>query len=123
VAYDERLAARVRDLLAGDPGLSERKMFGGLAFMHDGNMCCGIVGDRLMLRLGAELAEQALKQTHVHPMDFTGRPMTGMVYVAPQGLRGNALRAGSNRPPASHEHCRPNPPGIRRPQQWTAQVV
>jgi TfoX/Sxy family transcriptional regulator of competence genes len=93
VAYDERLAARVRDLLAGDPGLSERKMFGGLAFMHDGNMCCGIVGDRLMLRLGAELAEQALKQTHVHPMDFTGRPMTGMVYVAPQGLRGNALRA------------------------------
>jgi len=45
VAYDERLAARVRDLLASDPGLSERKMFGGLAFMLDGNMCCGTVGD------------------------------------------------------------------------------
>jgi len=92
VAYDERLATRVRDLLTGDPALSERKMFGGLAFMLDGNMCCGIVGDRLMLRLGAELAEQALKRAHVQPMDFTGRPMTGMVFVAPEGLRGRALR-------------------------------
>ena len=92
MAYDERLAARVRNLLAGDPGLSERKMFGGLAFMLAGNMCCGIVGDQLMLRLGADLAEKALKRPHVHPMDFTGRPMTGMVYVAPEGLRGQALR-------------------------------
>jgi TfoX/Sxy family transcriptional regulator of competence genes len=92
VAYDERLAARVRDILAGDPALSERKMFGGLAFMLDGNMCCGIVDDRLMLRLGADLAEQALERAHVHPMDFTGRAMTGMVYVAPEGLRGKALR-------------------------------
>ena len=90
MAYDERLATRVRDLLTGDPALSERKMFGGLAFMLDGNMCCGIVGDRLMLRLGAELAEQALKRTHVQPMDFTGRPMTGMVFVAPEGLRGKS---------------------------------
>ena len=93
MAYDERLAERVRDILIGDPGLSERKMFGGLAFMLDGNMCCGIVGDRLMLRLGAELAEKALQRPHVHPMDFTGRPMTGMVYVAPEGLRGKALRS------------------------------
>ena len=92
MAYDERLADRVRDILAGDPAPSERKMFGGLAFMLDGNMCCGIVGDRLMLRLGADLAEQALERTHVYPMDFTGRPMTGMVYVAPEGLRGKALR-------------------------------
>jgi len=92
VAYDERLADRVRDLLAGDPALSERKMFGGLAFMLDGNMCCGIVGDRLMLRLGADRAEKALERANVHPMDFTGRPMTGMVFVAPEGLRGKALR-------------------------------
>ena len=55
-------------------------------------MCCGIVGDRLMLRLGADLGEQALRRPHVQPMDFTGRPMTGMVYVAPEGLRGKALR-------------------------------
>ena len=45
-------------ILAGEPALSERKMFGGLAFMLDGNMCCGIVADRLMLRLGADLAER-----------------------------------------------------------------
>jgi len=92
VAYDERLAERVRNIFVGDPGLSERKMFGGLAFMLHGNMCCGIVGDRLMLRLGADLAERALRRPHVQPMDFTGRPMTGMVYVAPEGLTGRAIR-------------------------------
>jgi TfoX/Sxy family transcriptional regulator of competence genes len=92
VAYDERLAERVRDILAADLSLSERKMFGGLAFMLDGNMCCGIVADRLMLRLGPDLAQDALQQPHVQPMDLTGRPMTGMVYVAADGLRGNALR-------------------------------
>jgi TfoX/Sxy family transcriptional regulator of competence genes len=105
VAYDEKLADRVRDIFAGDPALSERKMFGGLAFMLDGNMCCGIVDDRLMLRLGADLAEQALERTHVHRMDFTGRPMTGMVYVAPEGARrstptlggtGSGLRANAS---------------------------
>ena len=58
MAYDEKLAERVREILAAEPGLSERKMFGGLAFMLDGHMCCGIVGERLMLRLGADLAEQ-----------------------------------------------------------------
>ena len=92
MAYHERLAARVRDLLADERALSERRMFGGLTFMLDGNMCCGIVGDRLMLRLGANLAAQALERTHVQPMDFTGRPMTGMVYVDSEGLRGKGLR-------------------------------
>jgi hypothetical protein len=52
MAYDETLADGVRAVLLGDPGLSERKMFGGLAFMLDGRMCCGVVGDELMLRLG-----------------------------------------------------------------------
>lgn len=92
MAYDEVLADRVRDILVADPGLSERKMFGGLAFMLDGHMCCGIVGERLMLRLGAEGADAALRRPHVLPMDFTGRPLTGMVYVEPAGLRGRALR-------------------------------
>lgn len=91
MAYDEDLAERVRRELGGDATLGERKMFGGLAFMLGDHMCCGIVGDRLMLRLGAELAEQALTRPHVHPMDFTGRPMTGMVYVSPEGLSGPAL--------------------------------
>lgn len=93
MAYDERLAERVRRILAADPGFGERKMFGGLAFMLDGNMCCGIVDDRLMLRLGADATQQALEKPHVQPMDFTGRPMAGMVYVGAEGVRGKALRA------------------------------
>jgi hypothetical protein len=67
-------------------------MFGGIAFMIDGHMACGIVRHDLMLRLGAEGAEAALARPHVRQMDFTGRPMTGMVYVEPPGVRGVALR-------------------------------
>jgi TfoX/Sxy family transcriptional regulator of competence genes len=91
MAYDEALADRVRTLLAEEDGLSERKMFGGLAFMLHGNMACGIVKDELMLRLGPEGADAALDRPHVRQMDFTGRPMTGMVFVAPAGLAGDAL--------------------------------
>ena len=91
MAYDETLADRVRAVLAEEDGLSERKMFGGLAFMLHGNMACGIVKDELMLRLGPEGADSALDRPHVRQMDFTGRPMTGMVFVAPAGLEGDAL--------------------------------
>ncbi len=92
MAYDEELADRVRVLLAGEAGLSERKMFGGLAFMVNGNMACGIVKDELMLRLGAEGADAALGEPHVREMDFTGRPMTGMVYVEREGLDDAGVR-------------------------------
>src|SRR5579871_5196363 len=91
MAYDELLAERVREELQAAPGFSERKMFGGLCFMLHGNMCAGVVGDQLMLRLGQPAAEQALEHAHVSPMDFTGRPMKGMVYVDQDGLRGAAL--------------------------------
>ena len=86
MAYDEELADRVRVVLADEPSLTERKMFGGLAFMIGGNMACGIVKDELMLRLGAEDADAALDEPHVREMDFTGRPMTGLVYVERAGL-------------------------------------
>jgi hypothetical protein len=92
MAYDETLADRVRAILAPEPRLSERKMFGGLAFMLDGHMCCGIIGSDLMVRLGPGGGEAALKRPHVRPMDFTGRPVTSTIYVAPEGLRGAALR-------------------------------
>jgi TfoX/Sxy family transcriptional regulator of competence genes len=92
MAYDEKLAERVRVVVGAEQGLSERKMFGGLAFMLEGHMFCGIVGSDLMLRLGPEGADTALDRPHVRPMDFTGRPLAGMVYVAPEGLRGAALR-------------------------------
>ena len=91
MAYDERLAERVREELQADPGFSERKMFGGLCFMLHGHMCCGVVGERLMLRLGDEGAEAALREPHVAEMDFTGRPMKSMIYIDRDGLAGNGL--------------------------------
>jgi len=91
MAYDEALADRLRDALAGERGVTERKMFGGLAFMVGGHMACGIVKGELMLRLGAECADNALERPYVRPMDFTGRPMSGMVFVELEGLRGAAL--------------------------------
>ncbi len=86
MAYDEQLAERVRAVLAGQPGLTERKMFGGLAFMLAGNMCVGVEQERLMVRLGTDLYQEALTRPHAAPMDFTGRPMKGLVFVAPGGI-------------------------------------
>ena len=87
MSYDERLAERVRIALSGRKGVTERRMFGGIAFMLRGNMCCGVVRDLLMLRLGPERAARSLARPHVREMDFTGRPMKGMVYVLPESLR------------------------------------
>ncbi len=92
MAYDEDLAARVRGVLPPGATVTERQMFGGLAFLLGGHMFCGIVKDTLMVRLGPEGADRVLDQPHVRPMDFTGRPMRGMVFVDPEGLRGDALR-------------------------------
>ena len=93
MAYDEKLADRVRALLEAEPGFSERKMFGGIAFMLAGHMCCGVVAGDLMLRLGPDGADAALEHRHVRPMDFTGRPMSSMVFVEPAGLKRDALRS------------------------------
>ncbi len=92
MAYDEKLADRIRDLLADASGVSEREMFGGLAVMLDGHMCCGVVGDELVLRLGREGAKAALQHPNVRPMDFTGRTISTMVFVSRDGFRGRALR-------------------------------
>jgi TfoX/Sxy family transcriptional regulator of competence genes len=89
VAFDEVLADRVRDVLAARPELSERKMFGGIAFMLGGNMCCGVVGEDLMVRLGDD-GERALAEPHTRPMDFTGRPMKTAIYVDPEGTANDA---------------------------------
>src|SRR5215217_474641 len=85
MAYDEALADRIRDVLAARPELSERKMFGGIAFMLAGNMTVGVIGEDLMVRLDPADAERALAESHTRPMDFTGKPMKNMVYVAPEG--------------------------------------
>lgn len=86
MAYDSGLAQRVREALAHQAGITEKKMFGGLAFLLDGKMFVGISGSALMARVGAERYAQALAQPHVRPMDFTGRPLTGYVYIDPPAL-------------------------------------
>ena len=93
MAYDEGLAERIRQALPAGRPIDEKAMFGGLAFLLDGRMFVGIVGDDLMVRVGPERHEEALSAPHVRPMDFTGRPMKGYVFVAPAGCASDgALR-------------------------------
>jgi TfoX/Sxy family transcriptional regulator of competence genes len=86
MAYDEDLADRLRRALSEHPDLTERKMFGGIAFMLGGHMCCGVATEDVMLRVGPDAYEAALAEPHAREMDFTGKPMKGYVYVAPEGL-------------------------------------
>ncbi|MBX3643031.1 MAG: TfoX/Sxy family protein [Rubrivivax sp.] len=86
MAFDAGLAQRVREALQGRAGITERRMFGGLAFLIDGKMFVGISGAKLMARVGAARYQDALAMPHVRQMDFTGKPMNGYVYVAPAGL-------------------------------------
>lgn len=90
MAFSEPLADRIREVLAPRDAVTERKMFGGIAFMVGGNMAVGVIGEDLMVRLDPADAERALGEEHVRPMDFTGRPMKGMVYVAPEGTEADA---------------------------------
>jgi TfoX N-terminal domain len=94
MAYDEALAERVRDLLALRGDVTERKMFGGIAWMVSGNMACGILGDELIVRLDPEDASQALEEEHTRVFDFTGRPARGMVVVGPEAIAEPADLAG-----------------------------
>jgi len=87
MAYDEKLAGRVRALLEGKRGIGEKRMFGGIAFLLRGKMCCGVLNADLVARVGAEYYGKALKQRHVRPMNFTGRAINGFVYVGPGGTR------------------------------------
>ena len=86
MAYDEGLAERIRNHTAARPGIGEKKMFGGLCFLVEGNMCFGIVGSELMVRVGADAYAEALALPHAREMDFTGRAMRGMVYVGEDGI-------------------------------------
>jgi TfoX/Sxy family transcriptional regulator of competence genes len=89
MAYDEGLAERIRGVLADRKDVSEKKMFGGIAFMVRGHMAVGIVKDDLMVRVGLEAHDELVRQPHARPMDFTGRPMKGFLYVDAAGLEGD----------------------------------
>ncbi len=86
MAYDPTLATRVREFVAGRKGVSERAMFGGLAFLLDGKMFCGVLGNELLARIGPDAHDSAMEKPHVRIMDFTGRPMRGYVFVGPEAI-------------------------------------
>jgi len=87
MAYDLGLTDRVRSILGRTSAVEEKKMFGGVAYMVNGKMCCGVVKSDLVLRLGPQGAEAALVQAHTRLMDFAGRPMKCMIYVLSAGDR------------------------------------
>lgn len=87
MAFDENLAVRIRKSLARKKGVEEKKMFGGLVFLLNGNMLVGVWKDSLIARIGAEQADEALLEPHVKPMDITGKPMKKWVLVEPAGVR------------------------------------
>jgi TfoX/Sxy family transcriptional regulator of competence genes len=83
--FDEALADRVRRLLSSRTGVVERKMMGGVCFMIDGNMCCGVSGGSVMVRVGQEAYTRLLAEPHVRPLEFAGRRPKGFVVVDPEG--------------------------------------
>lgn len=86
MAFDESLAARIRETLERTKGVEEKKMFGGICFLLDGNLLVGVWKDSLIARLGADEAEAALREPHVGVFDITGRPMRNWVLVGPEGV-------------------------------------
>ena len=105
MAYEEGLLERLREILhvvpssggsayeaippkggTTDPIITEKKMFGGLCILVNGNMCCGIIEEMLMARVGPDQHFQCLELPHAREMDFTGKPLKGMVYVDPRGI-------------------------------------
>jgi TfoX/Sxy family transcriptional regulator of competence genes len=94
MTFNEQTATRIRHAMQDVPRLTERPMFGGVSFMLGGNMCCGVIEDNLVVRVGPGAYEEALREPHARPMDFTGRPLRGFVYVERAGYENpSALRA------------------------------
>jgi hypothetical protein len=90
MAFDERLTGRIRDRLGRRKGLAEKKMFGGIGFLLNGNMCCGVHRSELIVRLAPEETTHALKEPYTKLFDLTGRPMKGWILVEPAGLKTDA---------------------------------
>jgi len=86
MSYDETIADRVRTALANRDDVIEKRMFGGLAFLVRGHMCCGVLGSDLVVRVGPTSYSAALKEPHAREMDFTGRPLKGLVYIGTHGI-------------------------------------
>lgn len=115
MAYDEGLVQRIREQLEDDPRVSEKKMFGGIAFFVNGNMAAGTIKHELMVRVGPGGHDDAIAQPHARAMDFTGRTMRGFVQVAPAGFEDDAdLRAWLARGIAFAESYEKKPKAAKR---------
>jgi hypothetical protein len=88
MAYDEGLAIRLRDILGDEAGLAEKKMFGGLAILLDGNMAAGVYGDDLLVRIDPGQQDTLLAEPGTRPFDMTGRPMKGWIITSLSAKRG-----------------------------------
>ncbi len=86
MAYDKTLAGRLTKIIASRPGIEEKRMFGGICYMLNGNICVGIHKDNLIVRIGGGDAEEIFKEPHVKPMDITGRVMKGWAMIGPRGI-------------------------------------
>jgi hypothetical protein len=93
MAFDDALAGRIRKHLGTRPGFTEKRMFGGVAFLLNGNMCCGVHGQELIVRIAPAQTDQALNQPHTRAFDLSGRPMNGWILVHPKGLATEAALA------------------------------
>jgi TfoX/Sxy family transcriptional regulator of competence genes len=90
VAYSEALAKRIREILQGLPDMEEKKMFGGVGFLLQGNMACGVNKQDLIVRLDPARTEEALARPHVRPFGMGGRTMQGWIMVAPEGYESDS---------------------------------
>jgi hypothetical protein len=113
--YDPMLATRVRKLVAGRKGVTEKAMFGGLAFLLDGKMFCGVLGNELLARVGPDAHDTAMERPHVRIMDFTGRPMRGYVFVGAEAITTAAPLERWVNECAAHVATLPNKPVKKRP--------
>lgn len=121
MAYDERLAGRVRAAVSKRSGIEEKRMFGGLCFLLRKKMFSGVVGDELMARVGPAAYARALTEPHVRPMDFTGRPLAGYVYVGAAGCSSpSAVRKWVEKSTQFVETLPDKPPKSKRKQRPAA---
>ncbi len=86
MTFSERTALQIRHAIGDTPGFSERPMYSGIAFMVRGNLCCGVLEDNLVVRVGPDTYDDVLREPHARPMDFTGRPLPGFVFVDRAGF-------------------------------------
>jgi len=92
MAYDESLSKRIDELIKGKKGFTRKEMFGGIAYLLDGNMCVGVHKTELIIRYNPKTTEEINADKNVHPFDITGRPMKGWSLVKSEGVKGDGLK-------------------------------